>query len=417
MSLHRPLAPSELRQLKAGYEREAKLLLDKAGDLHAEQSLREAIKLLRQIVSGYPFSGLSARAFLLLARILIDDGRPSDARMELQQLLKRWVTDEEMAEARFLLGACHEREGNFEQAAKEYEEAQALMTAPPLREQSRVHAEYCDARSTWPTLGLGKKLIWWITGRKPDEGDLLRLEVRDNELLTETHKSTLDKVDFLLPPVVDYSLLTEANASAAAAVEADEAEKVKTAHWAETQATRIASLLAANDLPGAARVGERVVQRLSAMGVPASATVLVELKRVSGLVEKREEQVRRAISHLEARQFEFEVARLLRCMGYQAHATKATGDGGVDVFARKNNDRTVVQCKRWRDQPVGRAVVDELAGTASRHGATSAILATTSYFSPDARSAAHKHGTIELWDFRVLCDYFKQFAPSEARGD
>ena len=376
----------------------------------------QALTLLQQIIRGYPFSALATRASLLLARVLIDDGKFGEARAELQQLLKRWVKDDELADARFLLGSCHEREGNFSDAAAAFGEAQVLMSDPQLKEQSRVHSEYCEARSAWPTLGLGEKLIWWITGRKPEEGELLRLQVQDNDLLTEIHKSKLDKVDFFLPPVVDYSLLAEARASEAASVEADDAEKVKALHWAETQATRIASLLAAGDLPSAAKRGERIVQRLSAMGLSASATVLVEVKRVSGQVEKREEQLRKTLSHPEAREFEYEIARLLQRMGYRYTVTKATGDDGVDVFAYKDNDKVVVQCKRWaRKKPVGRAVVDELAGTALRYTA-SAILATTSSFSPNARNAARKHD-IELWDLRTLCSLWKQFgAPAPVGG-
>ena len=416
MGLHRPLAGPELRQLKAAYENEARFLLDKAKTLHEGRLLGKVLPLLRQIIKGYPFSVLAARAYLLLARVLIDDGQFREARGELQHLLKRWVKNEEIGEAMFLLGSCHEREGNFNEAAAAYGEAQALVSEPQLKEHTRVHAEYCEARGAWPTLGLGKRLIWWIAGRRPQEGELLRLQVQDNELLTEIHESELDKVDFLLPPVVDYALLREAAAAEAASTEADEAARIKAQHWAETQAARIASLLAAGDLPSAAKLGERIVQRLSAMGLVASATVLVQLKSVSGEVEKRHQQVRSSITHLEARQFEYEIARLLELMGYHADVTSPTGDDGVDVFARKEKDRIVVQCKRWERRPVGRAIVDELAGTASRHGATRAILATTSYFSPDAKRAAGTHG-IELWDFHRLCHCFRKYGVSPADGD
>ena len=163
-------------------------------------------------------------------------------------------------------------------------------------------------------------------------------------------------------------------------------------------------------------LGERIVQRLSALGLSASATVLVELRRLSERVEKRHDEVRKTVTHLEARQFEFEVARLLQLMGYRVDVTGGTGDDGVDVFARKDNEKIVIQCKRWDRKPVGRAVVDELAGTASRHGATRAILATTSSFSPDGESAAGKHG-IELWDFPTLCGYFKRFGASAPVGE
>jgi HJR/Mrr/RecB family endonuclease len=415
MGLHRPLAASELRQLKATYESEAKLLLDKAESLRTNRLLDNAVTLLRQIIKSYPFSALASRAFLLLARVLIEDDKFGEARAELHHLLKRWVKDEELAEARFLLGTCHENEGNFAEAVVAYEEAHVLMADPKLKEQSRVHLEYCGARNAWPTLGLGEKLIWWITSRKPEEGQILRLQVQDNDLLTEIHKSKLREIDFFLPPAVDYSLLTEARASMSACVEVDDAEKIKTLRWAESQATRITAFLTAGDLASAAKVGERIVQRLSALGLSASATVLAAIKRLSSERDSQQEKLRGTVSHLKARQFEYEIARLLQRMGYQAHATKVSGDDGVDVFARKDNDRVVVQCKRWR-KPVGRAVVDELAGTAARHKATRAILATTSSFSLDAQAAATTH-QIELWDFGNLCGYFKQFGVPDPTGE
>ena len=40
------------------------------------------------------------------------------------------------------------------------------------------------------------------------------------------------------------------------------------------------------------------------------------------------------------------VTLLFRRMGFYDHATEATGDDGVDVFARKDHEINVVQCKR-----------------------------------------------------------------------
>jgi HJR/Mrr/RecB family endonuclease len=408
MSLHRPLASSELRQLKASYESEARTLLEKAEYLHTNQLLLDAENLIRQMIQVYPFSTLAASAYILLARVLIEKGDFSKARTELQQLLKRWVTDEELAEARFLLGSCYERENKFSEAAKAYNDAQGLLDEPSLKEQARVHAEYCGSRSEWPTLGIGQKLIWWITGRNPEQGQLLRLQIEDNKFLTEVHRTRLADVDFFVPYPIDYTALIRATGAVDVKVEADEAEKIKTLHWAEKQATRLSSVLSSNDLVTARKVAEQLVQKLSTLGLPASARVLVELRRTSEAVEKRHEEVRGRITQLEARQFEFEIARLLQLMGYRADATGGTGDDGVDVFARKDNETIVVQCKRWKQKVIGRSVVDELAGTALRHKASRAILATTSSFSSDAQSAATKHG-IDLWDFPTLCSHFRKY--------
>ncbi len=112
-----------------------------------------------------------------------------------------------------------------------------------------------------------------------------------------------------------------------------------------------------------------------------------------------------------ARQFEYEVARLLSLMDYKVNVTKATGDGGVDVFAQKDKENVIVQCKNWT-RPVGRDKVDELAGTAKRHNATRAILATTSSFSPDAERAAREHH-IDMWDFFMICRLFQKYGQND----
>ena len=49
-------------------------------------------------------------------------------------------------------------------------------------------------------------------------------------------------------------------------------------------------------------------------------------------------------------------------MGYKAHATQQSYDGGVDVWAINDGKKVIIQCKRYSNKPVGRSVVDELAG-------------------------------------------------------
>jgi len=411
MSLHRPLSSTELQQLKSQYESEAKLLLTEAETLYSNRSLKKATNLIKQLIAEYPFSNLTARAFLLLSRVFIEMKEFDSARVELERLLKRWVKDDELAEAKFLLGTCHERKQDFSEASKAFEDAQFLMYDPQLKEQCRIHAQYCEARSTWPTLGLLGKLIWWISGKKPDEEQPLRLKIRDDDILTHIHKTKLDKTDFYLPPATDYSLLKEAADSISDNEEIDDAQKIKALRWAESQSTKLAAQLDIKDLYSAVELGKRIVRRLAAVDVSPIPTVLAMVRQVSTNIESRAKNLRKAVSNIEARQFEFEIARLLHRMGYLAHATKATADDGVDVFARKGDEKIVVQCKRWIRKAVGRSVVDELAGTAIRHSATLAILATTSHFSPDAQRAAASH-KIELWDLYDLCNHFQKYGVS-----
>src|SRR6266576_2567320 len=47
--------------------------------------------------------------------------------------------------------------------------------------------------------------------------------------------------------------------------------------------------------------------------------------------------------------FEKAITRILKTRGFDAHATKASGDGGVDIEILANGHLdTVVQCKRYK---------------------------------------------------------------------
>jgi restriction system protein len=61
-------------------------------------------------------------------------------------------------------------------------------------------------------------------------------------------------------------------------------------------------------------------------------------------------------------------------MGYDVSHTPRTGDGGVDLLARKNGRLTVVQCKAHNKRiPIG--VARELAASMSDFKASDAIIA------------------------------------------
>ena len=88
--------------------------------------------------------------------------------------------------------------------------------------------------------------------------------------------------------------------------------------------------------------------------------------------------------------FEFEklIARLLQKMGLDAHETKKTGDGGVDVVALSTaaivGGTFVVQCKRYAGN-VGEPAVRDLYGVVTHLRASKGILITTSGFTRRSR--------------------------------
>jgi hypothetical protein len=82
---------------------------------------------------------------------------------------------------------------------------------------------------------------------------------------------------------------------------------------------------------------------------------------------------------LPGRRFELEHARLFNAMGWEAKPTRASGDGGIDIEAKIDGARVIVQCKAY-SKPVSPAVARELYGTLLSSKAQSAMLASVSGF-------------------------------------
>lgn len=91
---------------------------------------------------------------------------------------------------------------------------------------------------------------------------------------------------------------------------------------------------------------------------------------------------------LDPYRFEHFTAALLRAMGYQAHATQASGDGGVDVIAYRDPlglepPIIKVQCKRVLGT-IGGPDVQKLAGALAHGGSEVGLFVTLGSYSTDA---------------------------------
>lgn len=97
------------------------------------------------------------------------------------------------------------------------------------------------------------------------------------------------------------------------------------------------------------------------------------------------------LDKLHHREFEHVIARLVERMGYEVELTKATGDGGVDIFAIQREGlspcMTVIDCKKYkRDRRIGPEIVRTIAGVRQQHGANTGMIVTTAYFTDGARN-------------------------------
>jgi predicted nucleic acid-binding protein len=87
--------------------------------------------------------------------------------------------------------------------------------------------------------------------------------------------------------------------------------------------------------------------------------------------------------------FEAEVAGWLQREGWRVERRGGTGDGGIDLLARKRGETLAVQCKRYAEHAtVTAAQVRELYGAAVAEGATGAMLVTTGHVSAPAHAWA-----------------------------
>lgn len=90
------------------------------------------------------------------------------------------------------------------------------------------------------------------------------------------------------------------------------------------------------------------------------------------------------------REFEKLIARMLESDGYNIELMQGSKDGGVDVVAIKDLGdvglfKSIWQAKKHRlDRKVGLSLVRELADTRLEHGASKAIIVTTSYLTSGA---------------------------------
>jgi restriction system protein len=96
-----------------------------------------------------------------------------------------------------------------------------------------------------------------------------------------------------------------------------------------------------------------------------------------------------SLCNLPWKAFEDLVAEVYRRKGYRVEESLGGGaDGGIDLVLRKDGEKILVQCKRWKNKSVGAPIVRELYGLMTAESAKAATLVTTSGFTRDAEAFA-----------------------------
>ena len=135
--------------------------------------------------------------------------------------------------------------------------------------------------------------------------------------------------------------------------------------------------------------------------VPLLCVVGVMMSLLSGRRRKAlGDQVRsgaRAVGDLDWREFERLVGAWFEQRGFRVSETASGADGGVDLYATRDGERVLIQCKHWRARKVGVEPVRELYGVLAASRGAGAYVVTSGEFTKAAREFAQGR-VIELVD-------------------
>jgi len=100
------------------------------------------------------------------------------------------------------------------------------------------------------------------------------------------------------------------------------------------------------------------------------------------------------------KEFEELIANIFSRHGFSVELTKQTRDGGRDIIAIRSDlgirSKYIIECKRYsKSNPVRVDLVRNLYGVQAQEGANKSVLATTSYFTPDAKKFAETVNTTQ----------------------
>jgi hypothetical protein len=157
--------------------------------------------------------------------------------------------------------------------------------------------------------------------------------------------------------------------------------------------------------------------------VPTSSLVEPESSHECSLaIEEVSENLLRSLAkdpnllyQITPRRFEEVVAKILEDQGFTVKLTPPQKDGGIDMFAECETSLgkllTIVECKRYTPRnPVRVDLVRNLYGVLNINRATQALIATTSYFTSEARSLQELFKyQMSLKDFGDISEWLQRY--------
>lgn len=124
-------------------------------------------------------------------------------------------------------------------------------------------------------------------------------------------------------------------------------------------------------------------------------------------------------TELNGYEFEGYLKNLFEYLGYTVLATPLSGDQGADLIMSKDNEKTVVQAKKYNGA-VSNKAIQEIVAAKYHYKSSKAIVVTNSTFTESAIELALSNN-VELWDGQKLTDIInniktKNKVPLKSKG-
>lgn len=122
------------------------------------------------------------------------------------------------------------------------------------------------------------------------------------------------------------------------------------------------------------------------------------------------------IKKLSWKEFEDVIEAYYRERGYEViHTGYDSADGGIDLIAKKENEKIIIQCKHWKAYKVDVKVIREMYGLMVTEKASKAIIITSGDFTEPAKEFIHDK-PIELIDGEKLIKLIDEVRKNKAQG-
>lgn len=410
MHLHRGLSDKDIQKIISKYEADALYRYNLAEEQIEMNKTEEAIKLLISLITGFRFSKNRPKGFLRLAQLYYEKERFNDTMNLLNKFLQESLDTSELTHAHFLLGKCYLKMQNLSKALQEFELANESNDDTDNKEKIIKYKEYTKSLTNWQELSTIGKVVRWIFDKKIRKKGQFIFDSKNDIIDIIPFKPQLKRRDLEIYEQIDYTILTQIIKENDQRTAEESVNQKKAQNYVIKRMPELSKLIYEKNEESflkAKELSERLISRLVTNNAIAPDEFINLLNVLNEHLEHLDQKKMRKLLNLEARQFEYEVAQLFSNMGFDTIVTKQSRDDGVDVYAIKGNEKTMIQCKRY-SKPVGRQVVNELLGTLTRNpNICNACLVTTSYFTDDAKKAA-RSGNIELWDSYRLRKQWQQ---------